>query len=131
MALTISPTFLSNNLAPLDAALPRTSGATGFPTATFKIPEPTTFQPAPTGASAVTTVGEPTTYGHLVQQMVRDVNSVQQTAGEKVRDVLQGGPTSVHEAMIAVEESNVSFMMLSEMRNKLVESYQEVMRMQV
>lgn len=66
-----------------------------------------------------------------MQQVVRDVNQVQQVSGEKVRDVLQGGKTSIHDAMIAVEESGVAFTMLTEMRNKLLESYQEVMRIPV
>ena len=74
---------------------------------------------------------QPSTFGHLMQQMVTDVNSQQVTAGEKVRDVLAGGPTPVHEAMIAAEEAGLSFRMLAEMRNKLLEGYQEIMRMQI
>jgi flagellar hook-basal body complex protein FliE len=73
----------------------------------------------------------PTTWGHMVQQMVMDVNSKQQSAAQKVSDVLQGGPTPVHEAMIATEEASLSFEFASEMRNKIVEAYQQVMQMQV
>lgn len=72
-----------------------------------------------------------TSFGHLAQQMVRDVNNYQAVAGEKVRDVLAGGKTPIHEAMAAVQESSVAFQMLSEMRNKLLESYQELNRMQM
>ena len=74
---------------------------------------------------------QPSTFGHLMQQMVGDVNNRQVTAGDKVRDVLAGGNTPVHEAMIAVEEAGLSFRMLSEMRNKLLDAYQEIMRMQI
>jgi flagellar hook-basal body complex protein FliE len=73
----------------------------------------------------------PTTWGHMIQQMVMDVNSQQQTAAQKVTDVLKGGPTPVHEAMVASEEASLSFEFLSEMRNKVVESYQQIMQMQV
>lgn len=76
-------------------------------------------------------VNEPTNWGHMAQQMVRDVNEKQQVAGHLVRDVLAGGPTPVHEALIASEEASVSFQVLTEMRNKMLEAYQEVMRMQV
>lgn len=75
--------------------------------------------------------GQPSTWGHLVQSAVRDVAARQAAAGELVRDVLAGGATPPHQAIIALEEASVSFQMLAEMRNKLVESYQEIMRMQV
>ncbi len=75
--------------------------------------------------------GSPTTWGHMMQQMVLSVNSAQQTAAAKVSDVLQGGPTPVHDAMIASEEASLSFEFLAEMRNKVVDSYNQIMQMQV
>ena len=82
-------------------------------------------------AASLGSAGGPTTWGHMVQQMVLDVNSKQETAAQKVSDVLQGGPTPVHEAMVATEEASLSFEFLAEMRNKVVESYQQIMQMQV
>ena len=60
-----------------------------------------------------------------------DANSKQQTAAQQVTDVLRGGPTPVHQAMISTEEASLSFEFLNEMRNKLVDAYQQVMQMQV
>jgi flagellar hook-basal body complex protein FliE len=76
-------------------------------------------------------VNGPTTFGNTLQQMVMDVNEKQTVASDKVRDVLAGGSTSIHEAMIAVQESSVAFTMISEMRNKMVDGYQELMRTQI
>jgi flagellar hook-basal body complex protein FliE len=90
---------------------------------------PTT--PAAAPLASVGSAGGPSTWGHMMQQMVLDVNSKQATAAQKVSDVLQGGPTPVHEAMVASEEASLSFEFLAEMRNKIVESYQTVMQMQV
>ncbi len=73
----------------------------------------------------------PTTWGHMAQQMVMAVNNQQATAAAKVNDVLAGGPTPVHEAMVASEEASLSFEFLGEMRNKIVDAYQQVMQMQV
>jgi len=87
-------------------------------------------QPTTSGISASGS-GGPSTWGHMVQQMVMDVNSKQTTAAQKVSDVLQGGPTPVHEAMVATEEASLSFEFMAEMRNKVVEAYQQVMQMQV
>ena len=87
--------------------------------------EPATSSVAATGGA------NPTTWGHMVQQMVMDVNNKQSDANALVTDVLKGGPTPVHEAMVATEESTLAFEFLAEMRNKVVESYQTVMQMQV
>ena len=38
---------------------------------------------------------------------------------------------TMHQAMIAMEEASVSFQLMAEVRNKLLESYQELMRMQI
>ena len=70
-------------------------------------------------------------WGRMVQKMVMDVNAKQQDATAKVNDVLAGGPTPVHEAVIASEEAGLSFEFLAEMRNKVVDAYQQVMQMQV
>ncbi len=86
--------------------------------------------PAITSPS-VSSNGSPNTWGHMVQQMVMDVNSKQQSATVAVNDVLQGGPTPVHEAMVASEEASLSFELLSQMRNKVIDAYQQVMQMQV
>ncbi len=82
-------------------------------------------------SSSIAGITEPTSWGQMAHRMVENVNQQQVTAGEKVLDTLRGGPTPVHEAMIAVEEANLSFTVLSEMRNKVIETYQEMMRMQV
>jgi flagellar hook-basal body complex protein FliE len=98
------------------------------------------LQPAQTSSTAATSAlapisggsgAGPTTWGHMVQQMVMDVNSKQQNAAAEVNDVLQGGPTPVHQAMVSTEEASLSFEFLSEMRNKVVDAYQQVMQMQV
>jgi flagellar hook-basal body complex protein FliE len=81
--------------------------------------------------STSTVGGDPSTWGHMVQRMVMDVNSQQQTAAAKVEDVLKGGPTPIHDAMVSSEEASLSFELLAEMRNKVVDAYQQVMQMQV
>jgi flagellar hook-basal body complex protein FliE len=87
--------------------------------------------PAMTPLAPMGGAGGPSTWGHMMQQMVLDVNSKQQTAAQKVTDVLKGGPTPVHDAMVASEEASLSFEFLAEMRNKVVDAYQQVMQMQV
>jgi flagellar hook-basal body complex protein FliE len=62
-------------------------------------------------------------------RLVSDVSAKQAVAGTAVAGLGSGVP--LHQAMIAMEEASVSFQLMVEVRNKLLESYQELMRMQV
>ena len=70
-------------------------------------------------------------FRNVLGRLVHDVNDKQAAAGETVRGLLGGQNVSLHQAMIAMEEASVSFQLMVEVRNKLLESYQELMRMQI
>lgn len=107
-------------------------GAAG-PTFSFKLPpaQPVAPMQPMQSISPTNVIDGPTNWGQVVTQMVRDVNTRQSEAGEKIRDALAGGPTSMHEAIIAGEEAGVAFTFVSEVRNKAVEAYQQVMNMHI
>ena len=77
-----------------------------------------------TGASAAT-------FANTLERMVGDVSSKQALANEAVSGLMGGQGVPLHQAVIAMEEASVSFQLMVEVRNKLLESYQELMRMQV
>ncbi len=68
---------------------------------------------------------------NVVTGMIDDVQQLQSRANAITKNVLSGKSDSIHGAMIAMEEASVSFQMLVAMRNKVVESLQELMRMQI
>ncbi len=70
-------------------------------------------------------------FAQKLQQAIDEVDSLQSKRDAMVQDMVAGGPTEVHDVMIAARESQLAFELLLETRNKLLESYQEVMRMQV
>jgi flagellar hook-basal body complex protein FliE len=70
-------------------------------------------------------------FGEMLDGIVGMVNSKQQAAGAMTRQVLLGETDQLHQSVIAMQEASVAFSMMVEVRNKLVESYQELMRMQV
>jgi flagellar hook-basal body complex protein FliE len=70
-------------------------------------------------------------FSDFLGDMAREVNAKQASAGQAVEGVLSGENIPLHQAMIAVEEASVSFQLMVEVRNKLLESYQELMRMQI
>lgn len=88
--------------------------------------------PVPLQPAQSTQVGETgPAFTKVLGQLIEDVNAKQVAAGDAVRGVLTGQNVSLHQAVIAMEEASVSFQLMVEVRNKLLESYQELMRMQV
>ena len=80
------------------------------------------------GLSAGNAVGGGESFAtHLIQ----DTRQLNARASQEVDALVKGEGGSVHNAMIAMEEASVSFQLLVEMRNKVVESLQELMRMQI
>ena len=63
--------------------------------------------------------------------LVSEVSARQTAATEAVSGLISGKNVSLHQTMIAMEEASISFQLMVEVRNKLLESYQELMRMQI
>jgi flagellar hook-basal body complex protein FliE len=59
-----------------------------------------------------------------------EVNTLQNTADAKAGALLEGNGMDVHSAMIAVEQADLSFQLMMQVRNKIVAAYQEISRMQ-
>ncbi len=70
-------------------------------------------------------------FGETLNQAIADVNSLQTEAGKAVDKMVSGEATDLHEVMIAVEKARTSFDLLMEIRNKTIDVYREIMRMQV
>jgi flagellar hook-basal body complex protein FliE len=80
------------------------------------------------GTNAATSSAGP---GNFFKELVGKVNDLQSQADNKIRSMVTGESRELHEVMIAVEKASISFQFLTQVRNKAVEAYQEVMRMQV
>ena len=70
-------------------------------------------------------------FSDALSNAVNDVNKLQQSADKSILNVQAGNTGSLHEAMIALEKADISFRTMLQVRNKLLEAYQEIMRMQV
>jgi len=84
------------------------------------------IQPSPVTAPANTG-----SFETMLGGLVHDVSSKQAVANDAVHGLLSGQNVSLHQTMIAMEEASVSFQLMVEVRNRLLESYQELMRMQI
>ena len=74
---------------------------------------------------------QPASFSGVLEKFLDNVNNKQIAAGQAVHDLQNGQSASLHQAMIAMEEASVSFQLMVEVRNKVLESYQELMRMQI
>lgn len=96
------------------------------PQSTDPISEPTIGIPGAAGE-----VQQTPAFDNVLGTFVNEVNAKQMAATDKVTGLLSGQNVPLHQAMIAMEEASVSFQLMVEVRNKLLEGYQELMRMQV
>jgi len=67
----------------------------------------------------------------MISKAVESVSQSEQTADAIATDIATGGDSSIQELMVAMTEASLSMELLVQMRNKAVEAYQEIMRMQV
>ncbi len=67
----------------------------------------------------------------LVDQLLNYTEGKQVRAEQAVTDLAAGRTESVHNVMLAVAEADLSFRLVLEIRNRLSDAYQEIMRMQV
>ena len=70
-------------------------------------------------------------FGNMIGDLVQKVDEKGKVAMEETNRLLLGETDNIHQSMIAMQESGVASTMLVEVRNKLVQSYQELMKMPV
>ncbi len=70
-------------------------------------------------------------FGKVMQRFVDDTNTQQLKADQSVELLATGQTDSVHETMLALTKADLSLRVFMEVRNKVIEAYQDVMRMQL
>lgn len=86
----------------------------------------TTLTPVTTDAGA-----EATSFSEWVRNELRAVNNDMIAADDGVRRLAVGDPVNLHQVMVNLERAKLRFDLVLQVRNKLLEAYQDVMRMQV
>lgn len=86
---------------------------------------------APTDGTRLAAPGTSDGFGKMLDGIVSTVDAKEAQATDLTRKVLLGDSDQLHQSVIAMQEASVAFSLMVEVRNKLVDSYQELMRMQV
>ena len=69
--------------------------------------------------------------GKFFSELVSKVNDLQVHSDKSIQSLASGENKNLHEVMIEVEKASISFQFMSQVRNKALEAYKEVMRMPV
>ena len=70
-------------------------------------------------------------FGEVFQNAMKDVNKLQIESDQAIVKLQTGEATNLHEVGIAMEKADLSLRLMVQVRNKVVEAYQEIMRMQI
>lgn len=81
----------------------------------------------PLVAPAQTATGaQSSSFKDLLVDSIQQVNAMQQDANRAVENLMSGGPANPAEVLTAVQKADLAFRMMMQVRNKLVQAYQEV-----
>jgi len=83
------------------------------------VPTPATGTETETGGFSAT-----------LKQAVNKVSELSDTSDQQVSELMQGDRQDIHNVMIAVEKADVAFQLMMQVRNKIVNAYEEVSKMQ-
>lgn len=70
-------------------------------------------------------------FSDILKNELDKVNDIQLSAEQATQDLLTGKATDIHQVLIATEEARLSLELAVQIRNKLVDAYQEISRMQI
>ncbi len=72
-----------------------------------------------------------TDFSQMLGEGVSKLDSSLKVADQQIRAMAAGKEVAVHDVMISMEEARMNLMFMVEVRNRCVEAYQELMRMQL
>lgn len=75
--------------------------------------------------------GAANAFSQLLNDAVGNIDKLQKTADGNIQKLATGQPVDLHDVTISMEQANLSFQLGMQVRNKILDAYQEVMRMQV
>ncbi len=74
---------------------------------------------------------DPAGFGDVLKQSVESVSKAQKESAAMSTGIISGQHSNIHETMIAIEKSSLSFRMMTKVQSKVIDAYKEVMRLQL
>ena len=85
----------------------------------------------PSGGKQVAGATPEKSFGQFLSKALDDVNDLQNKSSQASADLATGKIEDISQVVIAAEKASVALQLTIQVRNKALESYQEMMRMQV
>jgi flagellar hook-basal body complex protein FliE len=82
-------------------------------------------------ADQASTVGGTQSFSDMLSKSLVEVNSMQVEANKAIQKLASGQTKNIHETMLAVENAEMAFKTMNQVRMKVIEAYKEIMRMQM
>ena len=70
-------------------------------------------------------------FGEILKSSLGKVNQLKSEADQAIQGLATGQQTDIHGTMIAIEKASVSFQLMMQVRNKVIDAYKEIERMSV
>lgn len=70
-------------------------------------------------------------FKNVLRDAINETNALQKSADVKVQELATGKTTNIPEVMMQVEKADIALRLMTQVRNKIIDAYQEVMKMQV
>lgn len=83
------------------------------------------------GIKGLDPVEKKMSFSELLANQIVDVNNLQKEADTAIQNLVSGKSNNIQETMLAVEKAEIAFKTMNQVRNKVIEAYKEVMRMQI
>jgi flagellar hook-basal body complex protein FliE len=72
-----------------------------------------------------------TSFSDVLKDSIDKVGQLEKEANEQTEKLATGAAQDVHNTMIAVTKADLSFQLMMQIRNKIIDAYQEIMKIQV
>ncbi|MEQ9408621.1 MAG: flagellar hook-basal body complex protein FliE [Fuerstiella sp.] len=82
-------------------------------------------------ASGAGKTGHALPFADLVKGLLQDANGHQAQVEEGVKQLITGETDSIHDVVLTAAQADLAFRLVMEVRDRLISSYQEIMRMQM
>ena len=82
------------------------------------------------GSKAAPSSSEEGNFGSALKTAINQMEQLHTDAEQQVTDLVKGDRGDVHNVMIAVEKADIAFQLMMQVRNKIVNAYQEISRLQ-
>lgn len=70
-------------------------------------------------------------FGTVLKDAISTVNELQKQSDQEIEKLMTGESQDLHNTVIAMQKADLSFQMMMQVRNKIVQAYQEIIRMQI